>query len=83
MVTDELKATLETLKQLPRGEIEALAIAYVRSHAAACDLLGIEKPNHIDDLKVVQRIESMSNEQLAAMLAPPAVAGRIAGSASS
>lgn len=58
------------LKACTRGELESLALAFARSHAIACELVGEEKPDHVDPREVERRIEHLDSEALIEMLAP-------------
>lgn len=70
------------LKQLTRGELESLALAYVHSHAVACELVGEEKPDHADSREVERRIEQYESDSLIGMLAPLAALAEVLGSGS-
>lgn len=70
------------LKKLTRGELESLALAYARSHAVACELIGQEKPDHADPREVERRIERLESDSLIGMLAPLAAVAEALGSGS-
>jgi hypothetical protein len=70
------------LKACTRGELESLALAFARSHAIACELVGAEKPDHVDPREVERRIERLESDSLIAMLAPLAAVAEALGSGS-
>ena len=68
------KATT-TLKALGRGEMESLAMAYLESHMLACELAGIDKPSHISNEQLGDRVHALSDEQLIALVMPISALG--------
>ncbi len=60
------------LRASTRGELASLALAFARSHALACELVGEEKPDHVSLREIERRIEHLDSEALIAMLAPVA-----------
>jgi hypothetical protein len=77
MTTIQLEDIQRALEIEDRAELEELALGYARSHAAICALLGQEPPDHISDHELQERIRALGDTELAAMLAPLALAGRV------
>jgi hypothetical protein len=77
MTTVRLVDIQKALETEDRAELEELALGYVRSHALICALLGQEPPDHVSDHEVQERVRAMSTEDLAALLAPLALSGRV------
>jgi hypothetical protein len=65
-----LQQAEKTLRSQPRGELESLTRAYVRSHSLACELLGQEKPDHVTAQEMEGRIERLDDTVLIDMLIP-------------
>jgi hypothetical protein len=70
MQTSLLQQAEETLRSRPRGELESLTLAYVRSHSLACELLGQEKPDHVTAQEIEGRIKRLNDTVLIDMLLP-------------
>ncbi len=64
-----------SLRALGRGEMVSLALAYLESHAQACAILGIEKPNHVSDEDMSDRVSRLSEDELVALLMPISALG--------
>jgi len=77
MTTVQLVDMQKALEAEDRVELEELARGFVRSHALGCAILGQEPPDHVSNHEVRERIRGMSTEDLAALLAPLALAGRV------
>ena len=53
----------------------SLALAYLESHARACAILGIEKPNHVSDEELSDRVSRLTEDELIALLMPISALG--------
>jgi hypothetical protein len=65
----------DTLRALGRGEMVSLAIAYLESHMLACELAGMEKPDHVPMETIGDRVSKLSDDQLLALLLPISALG--------
>ncbi len=68
------KAT-STLMALGRGEMESLAMAFLKSHMLACELAGTDKPVHISNEQLGDRVHALSDDDLIALLMPVSALG--------
>ncbi|MBA4180042.1 MAG: hypothetical protein C0506_05580 [Anaerolinea sp.] len=64
-----------SLRALGRGEMVSLALAYLESHAQACTILGIEKPKHVSEEEMSDRVSRMTEDELIALLMPISALG--------
>ena len=64
-----------TLRALGRGEMLSLALAYLESHARASAILGIEKPNHVSNEELSDRVSRLTEDELIALLMPISALG--------
>jgi hypothetical protein len=81
MAAPTLHAVVEALEALEQGDLEEIALAYVRTHAQVCRLAGSTEhaggtehveEHHASDAELAQRVGEMSVQQLAELLGPAA-----------
>jgi hypothetical protein len=65
----------ESLRALGRGEMISLALAYLSSHMMACELVGKEKPDHVSEQVISDRVAKLTDTELIALLMPISALG--------
>ncbi len=84
MSNNKLPHIIEALSRMDRLDLEELTLAYSISHAQICEIAGLKSEGehvhehgHAQEHQMRERIKSKSTEEIAKILAPAALLGRI------
>ena len=70
-----MQKAANSLRALGRGEMISLALAYLESHARACELIGLEPPKHAEIGDISDRVARLTDDELVTLLLPISALG--------